>query len=133
MGYPESDKNWKEEMVLLEGAWAEKGTPADELPSLNFKMIDAWAKPALSDFKDALIEELKYIATLPITDRHYQVLLPSTLWPELDFWPLRVSSSCRRPTIWIIEQRLPKTYLLRIRETKASGKGLTSPFVMFLI
>ena len=71
MGCLESDKNWKEELVVLEGAWAEEGNPANEQPSLKFITVKAYAKPALGDFKDELIKELKHIATLLITDRHY--------------------------------------------------------------
>ena len=47
-----------------------------ELPSLNFKTVDAWAKPALADFEDKLVEELQHIATFLISDRHYRVLTP---------------------------------------------------------
>ena len=61
-------------MVLLEGAWAEKGTPTDELPNLNFRVGRPWSKPDRSVFNDELIEDLQQIATLSIIDRHYQVL-----------------------------------------------------------
>ena len=36
--------------------------------------MDAWAKLVWEEFDDTLIEELKYIATLLIVDRHYRVL-----------------------------------------------------------
>ena len=43
----ESDKNWKEELVLLEGVWAEKGTPSEDLPELAFHVSYGWVKPTL--------------------------------------------------------------------------------------
>ena len=41
VGFPESDKDWKDELVVLEGAWAQKGTPKNELPRLKFAYVNA--------------------------------------------------------------------------------------------
>ena len=73
VGCPEFDKHSKKEMVLLEGAWVEKWTLANELPNLNFKVGRPWSKPDQSLFDDELIEDLRHIATLSIINKHYQV------------------------------------------------------------
>ena len=75
VGCPESDKDWKEELVILEGQWVQEGVPEYELPYMGFSTVPAWSKPVMENFDPILIWELQYIATLPIVERHCRVLM----------------------------------------------------------
>ena len=61
-------------MVLLEGAWAKKGTPSEDLPDLTFRVSHGWVKQTLQDFTNDFLNELRIIATLHITRCHYRFL-----------------------------------------------------------
>ena len=75
IGNPDSEKNWKEELVVISEKWYSDDTPAKEIPSTSFGLPKSWKKTTLEDYDKVLIQELPFLDKLPILHRHWKVLL----------------------------------------------------------
>ena len=67
---PDSEKNWKEELVVVAGQWYSDDTLAEEIPSTIFGIAKHWKKPSSDRYDKVLIQELGFMALLPILRRH---------------------------------------------------------------
>ena len=75
IGTPDSEKNWKEELVVVHGRWFAEDTLPAEVPSTSFGLAKHWKKPSSEGYDKILIQELGFLAQLPILHRHWKVLL----------------------------------------------------------
>ena len=75
IGNSESEKNWKEELVLVIREWYSSDTPAEDIPPTNFGLAKSWKKPNFHRYDQILIQELGFLAQIPILHMHWKVLL----------------------------------------------------------
>ena len=62
IGNPDSEKNWKEELVVVDGQWYFDDTLAKEIPSTIFGLAKHWKKPSFDGYDKFLIQELGFLA-----------------------------------------------------------------------
>ena len=75
IGNPDSEKNWKEELVVVKGRWFAEDTMPAEVPPTSFGLAKHWKKPSFESYDKVLIQELGFLAQLPVLRRHWKVLL----------------------------------------------------------
>ena len=74
IGNPNSEKNWKEELVVVKGQWYSDDTLHKEIPSTTFGLAKHWKKPTSDGYDKVLIQELGFLAQLLVLQRHWKVL-----------------------------------------------------------
>ena len=62
----------------MSGWWYSQDTLPEEVPRTSFEATHSWKKPLLSHVELVLIQELIFLAKLPICHWHWRVLLSRT-------------------------------------------------------
>ena len=70
IGNLESEKNWKEELVVVSRKWYSNEALPEDIPPTSFEMAKGWKKSTLENYDKVLIQELIFMANLPIRHRH---------------------------------------------------------------
>lgn len=61
--------------MVLKGQWAQKSVLEFKFLHVRFATVPTWSKQVMETFDSVLIKELQHISTLPIIERHCQVLM----------------------------------------------------------
>ena len=61
--------------MIVDGQWFTEDTLPEEVPSTSFGIAKHWKKPTSEGYDKVLIQELGFLAQLPILRRHWKVLL----------------------------------------------------------
>ena len=68
-GNPDLEKNWKEELVVVDGQWYSDDTLPEEIPSTTFGIAKQWKKPTSDKYDKVLIQELGFLTQLPVSSK----------------------------------------------------------------
>ena len=75
IGDQDSEKNWKEKLVIVDGQWYSDDTLPEEIPSTTFGIAKHWKKPIFDGYNKVLIQELGFLAQLLVLRGHWKVRL----------------------------------------------------------
>ena len=62
VGNPDSEKNWKEELVVVDGQWFAEDTLPEEVLPTSFGIAMHWKTPTSKVYEKVLIQELGFLA-----------------------------------------------------------------------